>query len=85
MSEAVIQRSLFAVRENGICFRNLFELIFRLGIIRITVGMIGHGKLAVRTLDLDIGCDPRDAEDLVKIALCICGQNYLSWLPLKGR
>jgi hypothetical protein len=47
--------------------------------------MIGHGKLAVRTLDLDIGCDPRDAEDLVKIALCICGQNYLSWLPLKGR
>jgi hypothetical protein len=42
--------------------------------------MIGHRKLAVRALDFNIGGSARDAEDLVKIAFCICSQNYLSWM-----
>jgi hypothetical protein len=75
MSEAVIQRSLLAVREDCVRFRDLFELVFRLRIIRIAVRMIRHRKLAVSALDFNLGGRAGDTEDFVKIAFCVGGQK----------
>ena len=40
VSKAVVQRTLVAVSENGIGLRDLFELLFRVRIIGIAVGMV---------------------------------------------
>ena len=55
MTEAVIQRSLVAVGENRVRFRNFLELLFRVGIVRVAVGMLGHRELAVCALDFHFG------------------------------
>jgi hypothetical protein len=78
MPEAVIQRSLLAIGEDCVRFRDLLELVFRLRIIRIAVRMIRHRELAVSALDFNLGGRAGDAEDFVKIAFCISGQK----LPL---
>ena len=75
MSEAIIQRSLLAVGENGVRFGNLLELLFRVGIVRIAVGMMRHRELTVCALNLNVGSSTADAEYFVKIALCISGQK----------
>ena len=75
MPEAVIQRSLLAIGEDCVRFRDLLELVFRLRIIRIAVWMIRHRKLAVSALDFNLGGHPGDTEDFVKIAFCISGQK----------
>ena len=75
MPEAVIQRSLLPIGEDCVRFRDLLELVFRLGIIRIAVRMIRHRKLAVSALDFNLGGRAGDTEDFVKIAFCISGQK----------
>jgi hypothetical protein len=75
MSEAVIQRSLLAIGEDGVRFRDLLKFVFRLRIVRIAVRMIRHRKLAVSALDFNLGGRAGDTEDFVKIAFCISGQK----------
>src|SRR5450631_1396966 len=75
MTKTVVQRTLLAVGKNCVCFRNLLELIFRVRIIRIAVGMVGHREFAVSALDFDVGGRTGDTEYLVIIAFCICGQK----------
>jgi hypothetical protein len=77
MSEAIVQRSLLAVGKNGVRFRDLLELVFRLRIIRIAVGMVSHRELAISALDFDVGGHPRDPEHFVTVAFCMCGQKLL--------
>src|SRR5208282_2553933 len=89
--EAVIQRSLLAVRQNRVCLGNLLELVFRLRIIGVAVRMVGHRELAISALDFNVGSSTPDAEHLVIITLCVSGQklppifrfqiNQLSKLP----
>jgi hypothetical protein len=75
MAEAVVQRALLAVGKDCVRFRDLFEFVFRVRIIRIAVGMVGHRQLAVGALDLHIGSSTGDAKHLVKIAFRISGQK----------
>ncbi len=72
----VIQRPLLAVGENRVRLGDLFELVFRVRIVRIAVRMIGHRKFAICALDLDICRRAGDTEHLVIIAFCICGQKF---------
>jgi hypothetical protein len=75
VSEAVIERSLLAVRQNRVGFGDLFKLIFRVGVVRIAVRMVGHRQLAVGALDLDIGGRTCNPEDFVVVAFAVVGQK----------
>ena len=75
MSEAVIHRSLLAVDQNRVRFSQLFKFFFRVRIIRITVRMVLHGKLAVSALDFLFGTRPRYSKYFVIIAFSVTGQN----------
>ena len=78
MPKAIIQRPLLTVRQNCVGLRDFLEFIFRVRVIRIAIGMVRHRKLAIGALDLHFGGRTGDAEDLVIIAFCVCGQK----LPL---
>src|SRR4029077_19699484 len=73
--EAVIQRSLLAIREDCVRFGDLLKLVFRLRIVRIAVRMPRHRELAVSALDFNLGGCAGDTEDFVKIAFCVSGQK----------
>ena len=73
--EAVVQRSLLAIREDCVRFRDLLKLVLRLRIVRIAVRMIRHRQLAVSALDFNLGGRAGDTEDFVKIAFCVSGQK----------
>jgi hypothetical protein len=77
VAEAIVDGTLLAIGEDGVGLGDFLELIFRFRVIRIAVGMIGHRQLAVSALDFDIGGGASDPEDLIKIAFCISGQNFL--------
>jgi hypothetical protein len=75
VSEAVIERSFLTVRQNRVRLGDLLELVFRVGIVRIAVRMIGHRQLAVGALDLDIGSRTCNPEDFVVVAFAVVGQK----------
>jgi len=75
VAEAVIQAAFFAIGEDGVGFRDLFEFFFRVGIIGIAVRMVHHRQLAIGALDLNIGGRAGDAEYFVKVAFCISCQK----------
>jgi len=77
VAKAIVDGTLLAIGEDGVGLGDFLELIFRFRVIRIAVGMIGHRQLAVSALDFDIGGGASDPEDLIKIAFCISGQNFL--------
>jgi len=75
VSEAVVQRSLLAVGENGVRLRDFLELLFRIRIVRVAVGMVRHRELAVSALDLNVGGRTGNTEYFVIIAFRIGGQK----------
>src|ERR1035438_8653783 len=46
VAEAVVERALLGVRENGVGFGDLFEFVFRFRIVRVAVGMVRHRELS---------------------------------------
>jgi hypothetical protein len=85
VAEAVVERSLLGVSENGVGFRNLFEFILRLWIVGVAVGMVRHREFAISTLDFDVGRGPGDAKNFIKVAFCISGQKLPQTQPLTGQ
>jgi hypothetical protein len=79
MAETIIAGTLLLVGKDGISLRALFESLLCIGIIGITVGMVLHGQLAVRALDLHFRRAPANPQHLVIIAFFVSRQN--SYLP----
>jgi len=77
MAEAIIKRAFLVVGQNGISLARLFELLLRIGIVRIAVRMKLHCKLAVSALDLLLAGAARQTENVVIIAFYVAGQNNL--------
>jgi hypothetical protein len=75
---AIIDGALFGVGEHGIGFADFFEFFFRVGIIRIAVGMILQSELAVGTFQLLLGAGAADTKNLVIIAFFVLRRNGLS-------
>jgi hypothetical protein len=65
----VVGGALLRVGEDLVGFLGLLELLFRLWVVRIAVGMVLHGQLAVGLLDVLIRSVAVDAEDFVVVAL----------------
>jgi hypothetical protein len=58
---AVVDRSLFGVREDGVGFAYFFKFVFGIGVIRIAVGMVLQRQLAVRAFKFGLGNGATDA------------------------
>ena len=75
MTVAVIERALLRISQHGVGFGNFLEAFFRVRIIRIPIGMVLHGKLAISALQLLIAYRAAHRQYFVIIAFCVCGQN----------
>ena len=50
MAEAVIERPLLRVGQHGVGFGDFLEAFFGIRIIRVSIGMVLHGQLAISAL-----------------------------------
>ena len=67
VAEAIVERPLLLVGENGVGLGRFLEFLFRLAVARVAIGMMLQRQLAVGAFDLDYGRLALDAEDLVII------------------
>src|SRR5882757_2407843 len=65
VSVTIVGSALLRIREHLVCFARLLELLFRLRIIRVAVGMKLHRQAPVGGLQLLIVAVARDAEKFV--------------------
>ena len=72
VAETIIGGALVAVLEDVIGLVEFFEFVLAVVIARIAVGVVLHGELAERGLELDLGAGARDAQDFVVVALGHC-------------
>ena len=70
MTVLVIGAALLVVREHLVGFFRLFELLFRLWVVRVAVGVVLHRKLAISLFNLFFGSISVDAKDFVVITFC---------------
>src|SRR4051812_36444070 len=85
MTEAVINRALLPIGEDGIGFTAFFKFFFGFWVVRIAVRMELHRKLAIGALDFLIGGSAGDPQHFVIIAFYVTGQNsFLSIFKLKN-
>ncbi len=68
MAVLIVGRALLAVGKNFVGFLGFLEVFLRLGIVRIAVGMMLHGQLAIGLLDVLVGSVAVDAKNFVKVA-----------------
>ena len=75
MSEAIVCGSLVGVCEDGVGLAAFLEFFFRVGVIRIAVGMKLQRQLAVGALDLWFTGFAGNSEHFVIVAFYVTGQN----------
>jgi len=75
VTEAVVGGTFIGIRQNGISFAALFELLFRVGIVGIAVGMELQRQFAVGAFDFLFAGSTGDSEDLVVIAFYVASWN----------
>src|SRR5579862_821638 len=69
MAKAIIGGALVAVLEYVVSLVEFLEFMDAVLIARIAIGMVLHGELAERSLELDLGAGAGDAQDFVVVAL----------------
>ena len=75
MPKAVIGAAFVGIRQNGISFAALFELLFRVGIVGIAIRVELQRQLAVGTFNLLLAGPANNSEDLVVIAFYVASWN----------
>jgi hypothetical protein len=75
MAKAVIGSALVRIAKRGIGLAQLLELLFRLGVTRIAVGMILESQLAVGAFDLLLGGRAFNRQDFVVVAFALADQR----------
>src|SRR5262249_2078274 len=74
VSIAVIDGTLVRVGENGIGFAYFLELLFRIRIVGVTVGVILERELAVSGLQFHVGDRAAHTQNFVVVSFCVSGQ-----------
>src|SRR5262249_47570869 len=72
----VIASALVGVHQHAVGLGALLELLFRLAVPRIAVGVVLHRQLTVGALDLLLGGRAGHAQDFVVVTLRLCCQIY---------
>src|SRR5271168_5209930 len=75
MSEAVVERSLLRVAQDRVSLSDFLEALFRIRIVRVAIGMVLHGELAISALQLHFAHGTAHSKHFVIIAFCVRGQN----------
>jgi len=78
----VVESTLLAVSQNRIGFAALLELLFRIRIVGIAVGVELQSELAIGALELLIRSAASDAQDFVVITFYVASQNKPSPIVL---
>ncbi len=78
MTITIIGGALLHIRQHGVGFAAFLELIFRVGIVRIAVGMVLERQLAIGAFDLLIGGGVGYPQHFIVVAFSVAGQNGLS-------
>ena len=78
VSIAVINGALFGICQHRVGFADFLKSFLRIRVIGIAVWMVLERQLAVCTLELGLGYRASNAENLVVIAFCVCGQKWLN-------
>jgi len=81
VTEAIVASALLGVREHRVCLAALFELLFRLRIVRVAVRMVLHRQLAIGALDLLVGGRAAHSQNFVIVSFDVCSQNDFLTLP----
>src|SRR5690606_31968427 len=68
VAKSVISRALLRIGKHRVCFGAFLEFFLRLGISRILIRLILHGKFAVRRLYFAVACRSRNGQNLVIIS-----------------
>src|SRR5262249_55985185 len=74
MTEPVITRATFGVREDAVGLVDLFKLILRRMIAGIAIRVVLQRQFSISALQLLLRCAPVDAEDIVII-------SFAHWFP----
>jgi len=69
VAETVIGGALVAVLEDIVGLVYFLEAVFAILVTRIAIGVMLHGKLAKRRLELDLGGGASNTQDFVVVAL----------------
>src|ERR1700689_1760648 len=56
MAVAVVERALLGIGQNRVGLGHFLELLFRIRIVGIPIGMVLHGQLAISALQFLIAC-----------------------------
>ena len=75
MAETIIERALLPIDQHGVGLGDLFELLFRVRIVGIAVGMVLKGELAVSALNLLLVRSTPYTQNIVVVAFSVAGQN----------
>jgi hypothetical protein len=82
MAEPVVQGTFFTVAKDGVGFARLLELLLRVGVVGIAVGMELQGESAISTLNLLVARLPGDAKNFIVVAFYVASQNNLPKISL---
>ncbi len=75
MAVTVVERALLGVGQYRVGLRDFLEALFRFRIVRVPIGMVLHGKLAISALQFLIAYRTAHRQYFVIIAFCVRGQN----------
>jgi hypothetical protein len=82
MAEPVVQGTFFTIAKDGVGFARLLELLLRVGVVGIAVGMELQGESAISTLNLLVARLPGDAKNFIVVAFYVASQNNLPKISL---
>src|SRR5262245_24679101 len=85
VTETVVEAPFLAIGQHGVRFGGFLELILRLSIARVSVGMVLEGQFSIRALDLLIRGLALDAQHLVVITLAHAAPHQLNRLARMRR
>ncbi len=72
MAEPVVGRTLLRILEELVGLVDFLELAFGLGVARVLVGMVFHGKLAESALEFLLVGTPRHTKRFIEVWLGHC-------------
>ena len=75
VAETIVSGTLVCIREDGVGLAAFLEFLFRIGIVRIAVGMKLQRQFAIGALDFLVRGAARNPEYLVIIAFYVTSQN----------
>src|SRR4030095_767119 len=80
VAKAIVKRAFLAIDQDRVGLCDFLEFFLGLGALRITVGMVLHGELAIGTFDFLLGRSANHSQHLVVITFDVSCDGFQSFL-----